>query len=88
MDGEVASRARLYLAIFPLFWLNIIIRRGMRLASDGQLANWKVNGLPGNERLRRYLARALSWPEMDYRRTLEDLRAVEFFPVRAMERNG
>jgi hypothetical protein len=50
------------------------------LASTGKIKNWTVNGLSGNERLRRYLARAAAWPNMDYGETLTRFEALEFFP--------
>jgi hypothetical protein len=50
------------------------------LASTGRLKNWTVNGRSGNERLRRYLARAAAWPDMDYSDFLARLEAIEFFP--------
>lgn len=80
IDKDIAMRMHLYLAVFPMFWLILIIRRGIKLISTGQLTDWTVNGLSGNERLRRYLARALAWPKMDYENVLEDLNSVEFFP--------
>ena len=80
IDKEIAMRMHLYFAIFPMFWLTLIIRRGIQLASTGQLTDWTINSLPGNKRLRRYLARALAWPKMDYGDTLENLESVEFFP--------
>ena len=80
MDEGISRRMHLYLAIFPIFWLTVISRHGIRLASTGQLKNWSVNGLPGNERLRRYLARASAWPDMDYSDILAGLEEIEFFP--------
>jgi hypothetical protein len=80
IDSTISQRTHLYLAIFPIFWLTLIIKRGIKLASSGQLAGWTINGLPGNVRLRRYLARALAWPDMDYRSAHESLEAVLFFP--------
>lgn len=80
IDNDIAIRMHLYLAIFPLFWLMTIIRNGIKMASAGQLTDWTINSLPGNERLRRYLARALTWPKTNYKVVLEELKSVEFFP--------
>jgi hypothetical protein len=74
-------RLHLYLAVFPLFWLSILVKSGMKLAAQGRIAGWMVNGLPVNERLRRYLARALAWPEMDFAGALNDLGDIQFFLV-------
>ena len=80
LDKDITRRMHLYLALFPLFWLTVISRHGIRLATAGQLKNWTVNGLSGNERLRRYLARAAAWPKMDYEEILARLKDIEFFP--------
>lgn len=80
MDREISRRLHLYLAVYPLFWLTILLKQGIKFASEGQLAGWISNDLPGNIRLRRYLARALAWPNMEYESTLEELESLEFFP--------
>jgi hypothetical protein len=80
IDEGISRRTHLYLAIFPFFWLTGIIQHGIHLASTGHLKNWTVNGLPGNERLRRYLARAAAWPGMDFSDTLTGFEEIEFFP--------
>ncbi len=79
-DPDIAYRTQLYLALCSIFWLTVFIQRGLRLAAAGQLPGWTINELPANERLRRYLAWALAWPDMRYELTLRDLGAVEFFP--------
>jgi len=80
LDTEITRRMHPYLAVFPLFWLTILLRRGVRLASTGQLADWTINGITGGLRLRRYLARALAWPSMEYENILDELGSFEFFP--------
>jgi aminoglycoside phosphotransferase (APT) family kinase protein len=80
LDKDISRRMHLYLALFPLFWLTVISRHGIRLAATGQLRNWSVNGLSGNERLCRYLARAAAWPKMNYEDLLSRLKGIEFFP--------
>jgi len=68
--------------VFPIFWLSVIMNQGRHLAGSGELAGWLINGLPPNERLRRYLARAQAWPSLDFTRELEALHDLEFFPLR------
>ena len=80
LDPHLQDRMRLYLALFPLFWLAVLAREGMRLAAAGQLASWNVHGLPANQKLRRYLARNLAWPEVDFLALVETIREVVFFP--------
>jgi hypothetical protein len=82
-DPGLAHRLHLYLGIFPIFWLTILIDQGMRRADAGQLAGWAANELSPNLRLRRYLARALAWPEMNFAHQLETLDDLRFFPKTA-----
>jgi aminoglycoside phosphotransferase (APT) family kinase protein len=79
-DSTITRRTYLYLEIFPFFWMMGITKGGIRLASTRQLTGWTINGIPGNVRLRRYLARAISWPEFDYGNVLENLEHIQFFP--------
>ncbi|HEX9074506.1 MAG TPA: aminoglycoside phosphotransferase family protein [Anaerolineae bacterium] len=60
-DDEIGERMELYLGIFPLFWLSVLLRQGIQRTNTDQLAGWKINHLPANERLRRYLHRGLVW---------------------------
>ena len=76
-DDEIGERMELYLGIFPLFWLSVLLRQGIQRASAGKLAGWKINHLPANERLRRYLHRGLTWRNVDANIS----NHVEFFPV-------
>jgi aminoglycoside phosphotransferase (APT) family kinase protein len=80
VDPQLEHRMHLYLAIFPLFWLAIGMRHGLRKARAGELASWQVNRLPVNERMRRHLAHALAWPEVDLAGQLEALADITFFP--------
>lgn len=82
LDPNLLHRTHLYLALFPIFWLAILVSRGVGLAHTGQLANWTANDLPINQRLRRYLVRALAWPAIDFSSQLETLMDVQFFPDR------
>lgn len=80
-DPELGDRMRLYLGLYPLFWLAILLARfGLPRAQTGSLAGWTINEMPANERLRRFLARALAWPEMNFTRQLESVADVVFFP--------
>jgi aminoglycoside phosphotransferase (APT) family kinase protein len=83
IDPQLRHRLHLYLALFPVFWLVLLIDLGMRLANAGHLANWTINGLPANQRLRRYLARALAWPEVTFTDQLAALQGLDFFPTAA-----
>jgi len=80
LDPDLPDRLHLYLALLPVFWLAVLAREGLHRVGTEQLASWRVNGLPANERLRRYLARALAWPEMDFAEQMEALADVELFP--------
>jgi hypothetical protein len=79
-DRHLKRRVDLYLAIFPIFWLVTLIRHGIRLAGEGRLKGWMEHGLPGGEKLRRYLARGLAWPEVNFARQMKTLARVAFFP--------
>ena len=81
-DAGLARRAHLYQALFPIFWLTRITSYGRQLASAGDREGWSINGLPPNQRLRRYLARAQAWPNLNFARELEELNDLEFFPLR------
>jgi hypothetical protein len=79
-DPTLSERIHLYLAIFPIFWLWLLIGRGLSLANSGKLGGWTISGLPPNQRLRRYLARAIAWPDRVFHRQLALLADVTFFP--------
>lgn len=86
LDGRAASdpdlehRAELYLAVFPIFWFVILISHGLKHARNGQLARWTINDMAPNQRLRRYLARALAWPKTEFTGELDALAGLTFFP--------
>lgn len=79
-DPTMLERMRLYLAVFPLFWLSVCLRIGVKLAVAGQVTRWQINGLPANLRLQRYLARALTWSSADVTEGLTKVRHLVFFP--------
>ncbi len=78
LDSWFERRLHLYMAIFPLWWMSIIISRGR--SQPEKLPPWSVNGLPVNDRLRRYLAHTMAWPEMDCEKALRQIELVNFFP--------
>ncbi|MBN1579716.1 MAG: aminoglycoside phosphotransferase family protein [Anaerolineae bacterium] len=80
VDPELERRMHLYLAIFPVFWLAMAIQGGLRRAKANTTIDVQVNRLPINERMRRSLARAMAWPEVDFSSQLETLAEVTFFP--------
>jgi hypothetical protein len=80
-DQALIERMQLYLAVFPIFWLAIFANLGVQRVQSGQLSGWTANRMPINFRLRRYLARALAWPAMDFTVQLETLADIEFFPT-------
>jgi thiamine kinase-like enzyme len=79
LDATIQARLHLYLAIFPIFWLAILLEHGIQKARKGTVSGWHTNRLPTNERLRRYLARAQAWPDMDFHQQLAALESIEFF---------
>jgi len=78
-DVDFEQRLRGYLAIFPVFWLGILLADSMRRIADGEFDTWRINEMEPNARLRRYLARARAWPEPDPTVALAKLGDVEFF---------
>jgi aminoglycoside phosphotransferase (APT) family kinase protein len=78
-DAGFAERVRGYLALFPVFWLGVLLTEGLRRTSNGTLHDWRVNDLDPNERLRRYVARSNAWPELDPGAALSDVADVTFF---------
>jgi hypothetical protein len=80
-DSQLERRIHLYSAGFPLYWLLAFLRAGVGRAEAGQLAGWTINTMPANQRLRRYLARALAWPAEDFADRYEALGELAFFPT-------
>jgi aminoglycoside phosphotransferase (APT) family kinase protein len=79
-DRQLKRRIDLYMALFPIYWLIALIRHGIQLAREGRLKGWMEHGLPAGEKLRRYLARGLAWPELKFARQMQTLSRVAFFP--------
>jgi hypothetical protein len=80
LDPLLPRRYALYLAAFPIFWLALLLAAGVHRATTGALNRWQVNDMPPNQRLRRYLARAIAWPSDDFSAILAALEALQFFP--------
>ena len=78
-DTGFGERLRGYLALFPVFWLGVLLTEGMRRSASGALQGWLVNDLEPNQRLRRYVARSLAWPAIDPTNRLSDVADVTFF---------
>ena len=78
-DPGFERRLQACLAIFPVFWLGILLADGMRRIANGTLESWMINEMEPNARLRRYLARAQAWPDLDPTTALSNLGAVAFF---------
>lgn len=80
-DPTIQERCHLYMVILPVIWLALLLDAGVRKANAQDIAGWRINELPANKRLRRYLARAQSWPDMAFHNQLVALEKVEFFPT-------
>jgi hypothetical protein len=80
IDPALADRVHLYLALFPIFWLALLLNMGIDRAQAESVAGWEINGLPANLRLRRYLARALARPSSHFEPQLDTLAQGTFFP--------
>ena len=81
LDPGLRRRMHLYRAVFPVFWLNLLLGQGLGMIESGQPVTWHVHGLPAVERLRRYLARGLAWPALEFSNQMEALAGIEFFPA-------
>jgi len=78
-DPGFGERLRGYLALFPVFWLGVLLTEGLRRAASGALHGWLINDLEPNQRLRRYVARGLAWPAIDPTGRLSDVADATFF---------
>jgi hypothetical protein len=78
-DSSFEGRLQGSLAVFPVFWLGILLEDGMQRIAGGLLDTWRVNEMEPNIRLRRYLARAQAWPAPDPAVALAKLGDLAFF---------
>ncbi|MDQ6670134.1 MAG: aminoglycoside phosphotransferase family protein [Chloroflexota bacterium] len=79
VDHSFGERLRGYLALFPVFWLGMLLAEGMDRVESARLEGWLVNDLDPNLRLRRYIARGLAWPSLDPSDSLSDVADIAFF---------
>lgn len=78
-DPGFERRLQEWLAVFPVFWLGVLLQEGMRRVRDGKFDNWVVKEMEPNTRLRRYLAQAQAWPASDPDAALTRLGDMVFF---------
>lgn len=81
VDPEIEKRVYLYNALFPLYWLSGLVTHGRRRWEANKLQGWTINSMNPNKRLRRYLARAMAYPKMDFQDELDRLSDLVFFDV-------
>lgn len=79
-DFGLLQRFEHYLMVFYSFYLERLIAAGLQHWRQGSLGAWRANAMDPNQRLRRYLARALAWPKRDYQQVLAGLGDLVFFP--------
>ena len=80
-DPHFNQRVHMYLAIFPIFWLLLLLSAGANRAAAGKsLKGWQPNRIPINIQLRRYLARANCWPAKPTATDLASFAKISFFP--------
>lgn len=79
-DPQIKERTHLYYGGASLVWYAGLLDFGVRRASRGDLPGWQINGIPANQRLRRYLARCWAWPDGNLDDELETLSDFCFFP--------
>jgi aminoglycoside phosphotransferase (APT) family kinase protein len=78
-NAGFAERLRGYMALFPVFWLGVLLDDALRRTAAGTLDGWQINALEPNQRLQRYLARSLAWPATDPAAALADVAHMAFF---------
>jgi hypothetical protein len=62
-----------------LFYIIILTRYGIGLSKAGRLKGWLVNEMPANQRLQRYLARAMAGSMWEF--DAGEYADVIFFPT-------
>ena len=78
-DKALPRRTQLYARMFATYWLTLV-SKGMRLAKAGQTPHFDVNSMPSEQRLRRFLARALAPEPSTFEHTLLEMPETCFFP--------
>ena len=81
IDDDLSERLHLYRGLLPVWWLAILLSEGLRRFAAGQLNNWLIHDMSPNLKLRRYLARALTWPAYELDEKISQLEENCFFPV-------
>lgn len=79
-DDNVRDLIHWDILLRSLTWFGGLLHFGVRRANEGKLEGWKINGMPANQRLRRYLARIKSWGKGSSQAELDNLQGVCFFP--------
>jgi aminoglycoside phosphotransferase (APT) family kinase protein len=64
-DPALPRRVKLYELLAVTLWLGWMAERVLTDAEKGPVRPWTMNTMPATERGRRFLARALAWPEGD-----------------------
>ena len=82
-DPTIEKRFQLYLGLFPVWWLGILLNEGVRRFEKGVFDGWSIHGIEPNQKLGRYLGRALAWPNYDYDPMGGDFAGTVFFPGEA-----
>ena len=79
-DPHIERRSFLYYGLAPMFWLGLLLNAGVNRADTFGFSDWFANGIPTQERLRRYLARCLAYPNVDFSAQLDSVKHIAFFP--------
>ena len=79
-DPSLARRVALYELLAVMLWLGLMVERVLAEAAAGPVRRWAMNMMPANERGRRFLARALAWPEGDFEAALARTAVYRLFP--------
>ncbi|HQY25732.1 MAG TPA: phosphotransferase [Thermoflexales bacterium] len=79
-DPSLARRVALYELLAVMLWLGLMVERVLAEAAAGPVRRWAMNTMPANERGRRFLARALAWPEGDFEAALARIAVYRLFP--------
>ncbi len=69
-DPGLTRRITLYELLIPMLWLGWMAERVLAESAAGPVRPWAMNTMPATERGRRFLARALAWPEGDFEAAL------------------
>jgi aminoglycoside phosphotransferase (APT) family kinase protein len=80
IDSDLSQRLHLYQGLLPVWWMAILLNEGMKRFRTGQLTKWRIHGMSPNNKLHRYLARALAWPDFDFEVKISQEEENYFFP--------